>query len=265
MKPTLLICTTALTFAIGPATQAVAQSNPFLDGWNLSNERPAQSKKTSPPSTRSSVPSAAPAEADPSMVPAVVGLPPDPNPDTTYRIAPGDQLEISVFDAAELSSKERVSEVGTVMIALIGPVKVADLTPDEAEKAIANALGRDYLQDPQVDINVVSATNQQVTVAGSVKKPGVFPIAGRTTLLQAISLAEGPGPLANQEEVIIFRADATGQGQAYVVNLDAVQKGELQDPVLIGNDRVVVPESGTAVFIKGVTDALRGFVHMTPF
>jgi hypothetical protein len=49
---------------------------------------------------------------------------------------------------------------------------------------------------------------------------------------------------------------------AYVVDLGAVKTGALRDPVVLGDDRVVVPKSGTAVFLKGVTDTLRGFVHM---
>lgn len=202
---------------------------------------------------------------DPTRVPAVVGLPPATNPDTTYRIAPDDQIEIKVFQVDELSTKERVSEKGVIVMPLVGPIKVAGLTPDEAEKLIADTLGREYLQNPQVDIHVVDATGQKITVTGSVKKPGVFPISGQVTLLQAISLAEGPDRLANREEVIVFRPDARGRGLAYVVDLEAVQRGDLADPVLAGNDRIVVPESGTAVFLKGLTDTLRGFVHFVPY
>jgi polysaccharide biosynthesis/export protein len=49
---------------------------------------------------------------------------------------------------------------------------------------------------------------------------------------------------------------------AYVVDLNAIQKGEIDDPVLVGSDRVVVPKSGSRAFMKSVADTLRGFVHM---
>jgi polysaccharide export outer membrane protein len=253
--------------------QTLAEVNPFLDDGGPGKDRPAPAKAAPGPAAKAAAPgakAAAPAaktatagdKADASLVPAVVGLPPATDPDTTYRIAPDDQIEIKVFQVEELSTKERVSEKGTIVMPLVGPIQIAGLTPDEAEKLMADTLGRDYLQDPHVDIDVVKATNMQVTVTGSVKKPGVFPLAGRTTLMQAIALAEGPDRLANREEVIVFRPDGGGKGTAYVVDLDAVQRGDLEDPILTGNDRIVVPESGTAVFLKGLSDTLRGFVHL---
>lgn len=204
---------------------------------------------------------AAPAgQAD--LVPAVRGLPPDPGDVGTYRIAVGDLLQVRVFQVEELSGEERVNQDGQIVLPLIGPTKVAGLTPKEAEARVAAALGREYLENPQVDLFVKEATGQKLTVLGSVKKPGVFPIGENTTLIQAIALAEGTDPLAAEGEVIVFRADSGRKVLAYVVDLGAIKKGELPDPVLIGGDRVVVPQSGTAVFLKNVSDTLRGFINL---
>ncbi|MEA3275985.1 MAG: polysaccharide biosynthesis/export family protein [Pseudomonadota bacterium] len=196
------------------------------------------------------------------LVPASIGLPPDPGPRGTYRIGPHDLLQIEVFQVEELSSQERVSEEGFIVMSLIGAVPVGGLTPKEAEEVIAAALGRSYLQNPQVNVFVSEYASQDVTVTGAVNRPGVFPMKGRTTLLQAIAQAEGVDPLANEEEIIIFRSQARGGAQAYVVNLEKIQEGALQDPLLVANDRVVVAQSGGAVFFKGLTDTLRGFVRL---
>ena len=112
------------------------------------------------------------------MVPAVVGLPPDPGDSATYRIGPHDLLKIEVFEVEELSSEERVSEDGVVVMPLVGSVPVGGLTPREAEQRIADILGRSYLQDPQVNIFVTEYASQDVTVAGAVSSLGVFPIKG---------------------------------------------------------------------------------------
>ena len=256
-----------------PVGQPRAGDSPFTDdGWvpkgRSTKASPTSGAKTPAPATKAPVPATKTATTEgkdgSSLVPAVVGLPPEIDPDKTYRIAPDDELAIKVFEVDELSSTESVSAKGTIMMPLIGVVKVGGLTADEAGALIAQTLERDYLTDPQVKVAVVKATSQKIVVMGSVKKPGVFPVSGRTTLLQAIALAEGPDRVANQEEIIIFRPDPAGQGRAYVVDLKAVLRGELQDPILVGNDRIVVPESGTAVFIKGITDTLRGFVSI-PF
>jgi polysaccharide export outer membrane protein len=191
------------------------------------------------------------------VVPAIAGLPPPPGRDSTYRIGPGDLLKLEVFEVEELSSEERVSEDGVIVMPLIGAVQVGGRTPREAEQQIADVLGRNYLQNPQVNIFVSEYASQDVTVSGSVEKPGVYPIKGRTTLLQAIAMAGGVNRLAKEEEVVIFRAQGTPSAKAYVVDLAKVQQGALPDPVLVADDRVVVPESGTALFLEGLKDYIR--------
>lgn len=198
------------------------------------------------------------------LVPAVVGLPPNPSADQAYRIGPNDLIKINVFQVPELSSEERVDEQGNVNMPLVGEINIGSLTPQEAEARIAARLAEQYLQDPQVDVYVESSASLQITVMGNVRKPGVFPISGQTTLLQAIAMAEGLDPLAKEQEVVVFRSGGQGAISAYIVDVGAIQKGELADPILVADDRVVVPESGAEAFIKGVSDTLRGFVRLPP-
>ncbi|WP_295436809.1 polysaccharide biosynthesis/export family protein [uncultured Thiodictyon sp.] len=197
-------------------------------------------------------------------VPALQGPPPAPAARQTGRIRPADLVRVQVFQVDELSSEERVDADGRILLPLLGPVAVAGLTPREAAARIAAILRKDYLQDPRVDVDLKESANQQVTVLGSVKRSGVFPLQGETSLLQAIALAQGFDPLAKQSGVLLFRADAAGRPVAYVVDAAAVQRGELRDPVLVGGDRVVVPESGGAVLLKGATDTLRALLRI-PF
>lgn len=265
----------AAGLALAFPTPLLAEGNQFINDYWMNKKPSATSAPAAPASAphRSNAPpapaptrSAARAPVQPNtqgnLVPAVKGLPPDPGESGTYRISKDDLLKIEIFQVAELSSEERVNEQGEIIMPLIGPVKVGGLTPKAAEAHIAAILGKDYLQNPQVDIDVTESASQQVTVMGSVNKPGVFPISGRTTLLQGIALAEGTDKLANEEEVVLFRPDRSGNILAYVIDLEAIQRGELQDPTLIGDDRVVVPESGSAAFLKEVTDTLRGFVRL---
>lgn len=197
------------------------------------------------------------------MVPAVVGLPPDVKRSETYRIGPDDVLRIEVFAVDELSTVERVGEAGEIVMPLIGPVQVGGLTPLEAEAKIAAALAKDYLQDPQVNVFIRKYANLSFTVGGAVSKPGWFRMLGRTTLLEAVARAGGVTRVADRSELILFRDIPGSATQAYVIDLKKVETGELQDPVLASNDKIVVPESGSAVFVRGISDTLRGFV--TPF
>jgi polysaccharide export outer membrane protein len=212
---------------------------------------PAASPKTSPA-----------ASAD--YVPAVVGIPADPGPQVTYRIGPHDLLKIEVFQVEELSSQERVNERGEIAMPLIGSVKVGGLTPQEAERVIADRLGQNYLQDPQVNIFVLEYASQKVTVTGHVKKPGVFPLAGQTTLMQAIAMAGGLDQVAKKEEIVVFRRQTSGSVNAYVVDLAAIEEGNLTDPLIVADDRVVVPKSGMAVFRRSVGNVLTGWALRVP-
>ncbi len=49
-----------------------------------------------------------------------------------------------------------------------------------------------------------------------------------------------------------------------MVDLRKVQRGDLPDPVLAVNDKVVVPESGSKIFVRNVTGTMRGLVTLNP-
>ena len=220
-------------------------------------------------SPASSAASASTGQSDPELkgdfVPAVIGIPADPGPERTYRIGPYDLLKIDVFQVPDLSSQVRVDDKGLAVMPLIGAVQVGGLTPQEAEQTIANKLAEQYLQNPQVRIFVSEYASQKVTVIGVVKKPGVFPVAGRTTLMQAIALAGGLDDVAKKSEIVIFRKQPNGSVNAYVVDMAAIEEGKLTDPVIVGDDRIVVPKSGAAVLSKAIGNVLSGWAIRAPF
>jgi polysaccharide biosynthesis/export protein len=182
-----------------------------------------------------------------------------------YLIGPADELEIEVFMVDELSGTEKVNSRGYIRMPLIGPVKVAGLSAEQAEDLLVELYGKDYLNDPQINIDVVTYASQQVTLLGAVEKPGVYALQGRTTLLQAVAMAGGTARLADEEEIVVFRTQEDGGVIGYLVNLDEIVNGVKEDPEVIGNDRIVIPESGSKSFIKGITDTLRGFIGFRPY
>lgn len=185
--------------------------------------------------------------------------------ESDYRIGPSDVLEIEIFQVDELSGKEQVNSRGYIKMPLIGSVKVAGLSREQAEDFIAELYAKDFLQDPQVNIDIVEYFSQQVTVLGAVNSPGMYPLKGKTTLLQAMALAGGTDRLADEEQIVVFRTDKDGAVIGYIVNLEEITEGIKSDPEVIGNDRIVVPESGSKSIIKGITDTLRGFVGFRPY
>lgn len=176
----------------------------------------------------------------------------------SYRIGAADVLRISVYQVEDLSLNEAlVDATGGVSMPLIGTVPAAGLTTGELSQAIERAYSQRYLRDPRVNVSLVRSANQKITIDGAVKKPGVFAMTGRTTLLQAIAMAEGPSRTARIDRVAVFRT-IDGRRAVAVFDLAAVRSGRADDPVLQGEDVVVVDTSRLNQTLQDVISVLPG-------
>lgn len=151
-----------------------------------------------------------------------------------------DKISVSVAREADLSLAEvRVGEDGTINIPYIGAVPAAGRTTAEIAKAIQQELGRNYLLDPRVSVNVIEYGSHTVVVEGSVAHPGSFPFPRGTTLLGAIAIAEGPTRVAKLDRIAIFRS-IDGQRSVAVFDIGKLRSGRQPDPLIEPGDRVVV-------------------------
>ena len=167
-----------------------------------------------------------------------------------YFVGPFDRIVVDVFGVPDLSQREiQVDGSGNIAFPLAGTLAVAGKTPAEVAAIIAGQLGRVYLRDPQVTVNLKSTGNQVVTVEGEVKKPGLYPVVGRMTLLQAMALAGGTSELAKLEEVVVFR-EIKGNRYAGLYSLNAIRRGAYADPEIFANDTVVVGDSRSRRLFK---------------
>ena len=192
---------------------------------------------------------------------------PLPPPDTTsaegaykgaseYRLGPQDLIEISVFGVDRLSQSVRVNSNGQISLPLIGGVTAGGMTIPDLETELAARYADGYLQNPQVSVFVKEFASQRLTFEGAVKEPGIYPLTGRTTLLQGIAIAKGLDPLADLGGIVLFR-QIDGKKMAAVYNMRDLRSGKIEDPVLYGDDIIVVEQSGSKT-------ALRRFIETTP-
>jgi polysaccharide export outer membrane protein len=162
--------------------------------------------------------------------------------DEDYRIAPLDTLKVTVFQVADLSGQFDVDLTGNVSLPLIGNIRAVDLTIDQLDTKITQALGQRYLQNPDVSVGIVKSTSRQVTVDGSVRSPGMFPVAGNLTLMQVVARAGGPDENANPRRIAVFR-QVQGQRMAAAFDLTDIRRGKAEDPRIYSGDIVVVDGS----------------------
>jgi polysaccharide export outer membrane protein len=181
-----------------------------------------------------------------------------------YQIGPQDLLEINVFGVTELSGAMRVNSQGFISLPLIGQVKAAGLTSQQMEKQIEADLAKEYLQDPEVSVYVKEYTSQQVTVEGAINRPGIYELRGPTTLLQTIAIANGLAKLADSSDIKVFRQEPDGTKTAQSFDLNKIRSGETKDPLVRGNDVIVVQQSRSRSFLRDslfrdITDLLNPF------
>jgi polysaccharide biosynthesis/export protein len=160
---------------------------------------------------------------------------------SSYKIGPQDVLDISVFKAPELSKVVQVSESGTINLPLVGEIVTVGRTPREVEKELTKLLGAKYLQKPQVTVFVKEYNSQRVTIEGAVKKPGVFPIQGSMSLLQAVAMAQGMDAISD-DTIVVFRTTG-GKRAAARFDISEIREGASTDPQLQAGDIIVAGSS----------------------
>lgn len=158
-----------------------------------------------------------------------------------YKIGALDVLEISVFKVDELSKTVQVADTGSISVPLLGEVEAAGRTAREVEQDLTKQWGAKYLNNPQVTVFIKEYNSKRITVEGSVKKPGVFPIQGHMSLLQSIAHAQGLEQTA-ESEVLVFR-ESHGVRKAARFDLTEIRNGNTADPALEAGDVVVVSSS----------------------
>ncbi|WGZ96197.1 MAG: polysaccharide biosynthesis/export family protein [Candidatus Thiothrix putei] len=167
-----------------------------------------------------------------------------------YRIGDSDLLDIKVFRADELSREVRVDADGNITLPLLGKVAVNGLTQSATETKLAELfVSKRLLKNPQITVFIKERTSQRITLEGEVSKPGIYPISGQVTVLQAMALGGGPSALAATDKVVLFRRDGE-QSKGYLIDLGAIRGGKLADPYVRNDDRIVVHRSDSRYWLR---------------
>ena len=166
-------------------------------------------------------------------------------------IGPGDELDVTVYGAPDLSGHGRVNGDGNISIPTIGYAQVAGLTSDQAEHIIENRLRQDkVMNDPQVSIYVKEYTNSGISVVGEVTKPGYYSALGPHRLFDVLQAAGGPTDKAANKVVISHRDQK--DGTTLSISKDPVEMAASNVDLRPG-DTVVVPKAGIVYALGEVT------------
>lgn len=124
-----------------------------------------------------------------------------------YRIGAADDVAISVLQAPELNRTVRVTEQGVISLPLVGELQAGGLTSAELETAIEEALGRRYIKNPEVTVQVTEIRSRPVSVGGAVLRPGIQQVRATMRLLDAIAMAGGVRDDAGDTVVVVRKSE----------------------------------------------------------
>jgi len=160
----------------------------------------------------------------------------------TYRIGPGDVLQIDVWKEPDASNPSvTVRPDGRVSLAMLGELRVAGLTPAELQAILIEKFGA-LIRDARVTVTVRDANSQKVYVIGEVRREGAVRMVGPMTVLQALAEAGGISDYAKRKQIYILRV-VDGRQMRLPFDYEAVVKGQKvgQNVTLLPGDTVVVP------------------------
>lgn len=167
----------------------------------------------------------------------------------TQVIAPGDTLELTVWDSSDSSLLSapgqrsvqiqalEVAPDGTIFLPYVGDTRVAGMTLQAARQTLHEAVDR-IVPSSQVQLAMTEGRTNSVDLIGGVAAPGSYPMPDRNfTLLNLIALGGGvQGNLINPQ-IRLIRA-----GDIYGTSVARLYADPGLDTLLRGGDQVIVEE-----------------------
>jgi len=139
-----------------------------------------------------------------------------------YRLGSEDLIECFVYKEPELTTTVVVRPDGMISLPLVGEIEATGKTAPELQAEITSKLLA-FIADPIVSVIVKEINSPKISIFGEVRKPDVFPIKQRMTVLNAIALAGGFTEFAKRDRVIVIRAGLYGQ-ERIKLNLERLIK-----------------------------------------
>lgn len=157
-------------------------------------------------------------------------------------IGAGDLLQITVYGEKELTGLYQVSPEGLIVFPFIGDLSVTGMTNFSLAERIAERLREGFVRDPQVHVLVKEFNSRRIFVLGQVKNAGKFTIIHEMSIVEAISVAGGFTNFADINNVVVTRKDESNKEIRYVLNMEEILAGKVNNFYLLPGDIVFVQE-----------------------
>jgi polysaccharide export outer membrane protein len=175
-------------------------------------------------------------------------------------LGPGDVIEVKYRYWPELNETQAVRPDGMISLQIVDEVQVTGLTPAQLDEHLTK-LYVEHLKEPDITVIVRSQANQRIYVGGAVASPGILPINGNMTALEAIMSVGGFDVVTAEARSVVLLQNIDGKRYASLLNLkDAFYKPESEPYFLRSNDMLFVPRTMIVRLNQWVDQHITGLV-----
>ena len=179
-----------------------------------------------------------------------------------YKLGVQDVLKVTVFDEPTLTGTFRIDSDGAFQFPLIGRVQAAGSTLRTVETELTKRLADGWVRRPQVAVEVEQYRSRSVFIVGEVRTPGKYPLAGQTTLIEALAQAGYMTATAGSEVLVLHpeagdRADKqlspelTSAARTTRISISDLQSGRGGANVVLNEGDTVFVQRARTFFVGG--------------
>lgn len=166
----------------------------------------------------------------------------------SYTLGAGDRIAIHLGGKAQENYETLVTADGKIYLPTAGVLSVQGMTLAQARQMLDLRLRRLY-SNYTLDLVLLAPKMVRVAVTGDVKQPGNYTLSALNSVLDAVSLAQGPTDRGSLRDIQVYR------GENLVASVDLythlLKPGQSADVLLQSGDKIFVPPGRLRVEITG--------------
>jgi protein involved in polysaccharide export with SLBB domain len=166
-----------------------------------------------------------------------------------YRLSVGDEVNVQMWGAFQLSQKFTVDTQGNIFIPEVGPVRVDGIENQKLNETIQHHVKKTFKKGVNVYADLVTAQPVQVYVTGFVNSPGLYDGVSSDSIIYFLCAAGG----INFDEGSFRNIDIIRSGQEirHVDLYDFLLKGNITPFQLHQGDTIVVKAQKYVISVAG--------------
>ncbi len=131
-------------------------------------------------------------------------LPASPPAKGEFVLAPGDVVNVRVFNQESISGRVRVRPDGQITVPFVNDVPAAGRTTVDVAKDLQVRF-REFINQPVVTVTLDEIGTAQISVLGEVARPGVYAVERGQGVMRALASAGGLTEFAHKDRIFVLR------------------------------------------------------------